>query len=292
MNAKSTSVEDVGILRRISWGSIIAGVVTFLVLQLFFGVLGIAIGAASIDVLQERNPFQGLGIGTAIWFLLTNLLSFYAAGVVAGRLSGNPTKVDRSLHGFVVWGLATLASFYLITATAAGALAGTLGIFGRGISSIGQVVPALTGDGNIENIRQEVQQFLSGRGGQELADLDVQAITSQLFTSESGTLTEAQRSQVADVMVAGGMSRDQALSRISNWEQTVQNIRQNAGTESREASDKIISGITQASMWTAITMVLGAVACGLGGLSGVVRGQSVYNRGGAPYTPSTLHPSV
>ena len=44
------------LLKRISWGAILAGVVLALVVSLMLSLLGTAIGSASIDPMQEADP--------------------------------------------------------------------------------------------------------------------------------------------------------------------------------------------------------------------------------------------
>src|SRR5689334_10248687 len=78
------------LLKRISWGAIFAGVVIALAVQLVLSLLGIGIGASTIDPLSEQNPGKGLGIGAAVWFVISSLLATYAGAWVAGRLSGAP----------------------------------------------------------------------------------------------------------------------------------------------------------------------------------------------------------
>lgn len=285
------------ILRRISWGAIFAGVVTFLVLQLFFGVLGLAIGAATIDPLQEQNPFQGVGVGTGIWFLLTTLVSFYISGLVAGRLSANPTKMDRALHGLIVWGLSTLLSFYLVTATAAGAIAGTIGVLGRGLGALSQAVPAMMGD-EINSIRQEVADLVArinsnpNTAGTPETNIDVSGIVNRLFLSESGALTPEDRSAVVDVLTArAGMSQEDALALVGSWERRIRDARANGNQRMRETTDQIASGISRASIWTSLTMALGALFCSLGGLSGFTYTGSSPDRR-TNYTPGQFQPSL
>ena len=47
-------------LRRVSWGAILAGVAISLSLQLLFNILGLGVGASTIDVRQDGAPGSGL----------------------------------------------------------------------------------------------------------------------------------------------------------------------------------------------------------------------------------------
>jgi len=129
-------------LPRVSWAAIFAGVTVTLVLQLLLGVLGIAIGASTIDPLREQNPTGGLGTGAGIWFVLAGLISLFAGGWTAGRMAGIPRTIDSTLHGVLTWGLATLLTFYLLTTTVGAVIGGAARALGQGATLLGQGVAA------------------------------------------------------------------------------------------------------------------------------------------------------
>ena len=72
---------------RLCWGAIFAGVFVTLVTGLILSLLGVAIGAATIQPLTERLPLKGLGIGGGIWLLIAGLISSFFGAWVAGRAS-------------------------------------------------------------------------------------------------------------------------------------------------------------------------------------------------------------
>ena len=99
---------------RISWGAIFAGAVMALVAQLAFSLLGIGIGANALNP-YDNDPAGGLGMGAAIWTLVSVLISLFTGGYVAGRLAGMPRAQDSMLHGLVTFGLTSLLGVYLLT---------------------------------------------------------------------------------------------------------------------------------------------------------------------------------
>ena len=128
--------------KRVSWGAVLAGVTVALVTQLLLGVLGLAIGASTIDPLRHATPTDSLGIGTGIWFLITGLISLFAGGWTAGHLSGIARPVDSALHGVLTWGIATLLTFYLLTTAVGSIMGGAARTLGQGASLLGQGVAA------------------------------------------------------------------------------------------------------------------------------------------------------
>ena len=106
---------------RISWGSVFAGAVIALAAQIVFVLIGLAIGLATLDPATGESPSgPALGIGGAIWLLLSTLLSLFLGGYIAARLAG---RFNGWLHGLTTWGTLTLATLMLLT-SAAGQLIG------------------------------------------------------------------------------------------------------------------------------------------------------------------------
>src|SRR5436190_14527572 len=88
-----TAVEAVpGIERpfaRISWGAICAGAVVALATQLVLTLIGGAIGLATLSPATGQSPSgTALGLGAAIWLVISSLISLFVAGYVAGLLGG------------------------------------------------------------------------------------------------------------------------------------------------------------------------------------------------------------
>ena len=127
---------------RVSWAAVLAGATVTLVTQLLLGVLGIAIGASTVNPLQEQDPTAGLGTGAGAWFIVSALVSLFAGGWTAGRLAGVPRTVESVLHGVLTWGIATLVTFYLLTTTVGSLIGGAASILGQGASLLGQGVAA------------------------------------------------------------------------------------------------------------------------------------------------------
>src|SRR5690606_15487636 len=71
--------------RRISWGAIFAGTVAALSVQLLLTLLGLSIGMWAVDPSAGQQGFQGLGIGAAIWALVSFIIALYVGGWIAGR---------------------------------------------------------------------------------------------------------------------------------------------------------------------------------------------------------------
>jgi hypothetical protein len=91
---------------RISWGAVLAGVVVALVTQILLNLLGIGIGAATLDPTVGDNPSaMSFSIGAGIWFALSTILAALAGGYAAGRLAGISRESTAGWHGLTAWAL-------------------------------------------------------------------------------------------------------------------------------------------------------------------------------------------
>lgn len=119
---------------RISWGAIFAGGLTALIIVTMLNLLGLGIGLTTIDPMTEAQPLSGLGTGSIIWFVVSNLIALFIGGWVAARMAGYPAKTDGSLHGFLAWGLFAFISLYLVSSAVGSVFNGmssaVSGIFG------------------------------------------------------------------------------------------------------------------------------------------------------------------
>lgn len=124
-------------ISRISWGAILAGTLTTLALMFLLNILGLGIGLTAIDPMTDPEPFKGIGIGTAIWWILTNLAALFTGGLVAARMSGYTSNLDGALHGFLAWSLYLVIGVVTLTSAVGGALNG-----------VGNMVSGLVGGGD------------------------------------------------------------------------------------------------------------------------------------------------
>ena len=175
--AEGANARRVDFMKRISWSAVFAGVLIAVVVQMLLTLLGLGIGLGTIDPVQEQNPTAGLGIGSAIWYIISSLLSLFIGGWIAGRLASAPRLFDGMIHGALTWSLVTLLTVYLLS-TAVGKIIGGAGSLIGGIvstagSGIAAAAPQL-GDAvqnqlqqngiDLSDLRGEVDQLLRDTG--------------------------------------------------------------------------------------------------------------------------------
>jgi hypothetical protein len=147
---------------RVRWGAEFAGLVVALALQAVLTLLGAAIGLSTMD----DGAGRGLGIGAAIWVILSVLISLYVGGLVTGHLAGVLTRGDGALHGILMWGLSTILAVYLLASGVSGILGGAVQLAASGAaataSAAAQDSPAAQRLGNAARSMMDTVQESAG----------------------------------------------------------------------------------------------------------------------------------
>ena len=128
-------------LRRVSWGSIIGGVVSALAVSLLMSLLGTAIGFGMTDPMSS-DPVGGVGTTFGIWSAISLLVSLAVGGFIAGRLAG----YAGCIHGFLVWSTSLIITAILSAMAISGAAHMAGSIIGTAASATGS---AISGAGNM-----------------------------------------------------------------------------------------------------------------------------------------------
>lgn len=213
-------------IKRISWSAVFAGVLVAIVTQMLLTLLGIGIGLGTIDPVEEQNPAEGLGIGSAIWYIVSSLLSLFVGGWVAGRLASAPRLFDGVIHGILTWSLMTLLTIYFLTTTIGNIIGGAGRLVG-GIARTAGSAAASAGPGlgnmvedqlkangidtenlNLDNLKQEINTLLRQTGDPALNPNALEKKAEQAANQAGNTAEQAASNpQGADDIVGSLFSR-------------------------------------------------------------------------------------
>jgi hypothetical protein len=255
---------------------VFAGAIVTLAVQLMLSVLGIGVGASTINVGRQANPMAGLGLGAAIWFVISALIALYVGGWVAGKLAGVPQRSDGALHGFVTWALATLTLFYLLT-TAIGAVLGSTASFINGAAGIVSRNAATAAPGvmnAVSDVTGTTPQDLKNEAGDLVNDPQFQKFVTDVF--ENGQVTPSDRQAVVNLVAQHRhISPQQADALVSRWQQRLQQAAQEAKAKATEAADAAASGTAKAGICTFIMLILGLICACVGGVVGAPENSSL-----------------
>lgn len=276
LHHEESTVAPPSLLRRVSWGAILAGVAIALSLQLLFNLLGLGIGASTIDPGHGDTPGAGLAVGAGIWFAISALLSLWAGGWAAGHLAGVPNNKDGMLHGFTTWSMTTLATIMLLSSAVGGIIGGSASILGKAASMSGQgaqaVAPALTG--LVSQATGITPDDVKQQAGAVVSDPSFQTFASQIVT-QGGVTPEARAGLAQLVAQKQGISPQQADAEVSSWQQKLEQGKEQAKAASLDAADKAASSVSKTAIWSFLALLLGAIAATVGGRMGVPRGREV-----------------
>lgn len=279
-------------LGRVSWGAVIAGVFVTLVTGIILSLLGIGIGAGTINPLTEQQPFKHLGIGTMIWLALTGLVSSFFGAWVAGRSSGD-RQGDGYIHGLVTWGVTTVCMGLLATTALGTLLGGAAAVFGQTLSATAKAGSAAVSQGgdsqvNWDGIKQEVlakfpqaKAVLSptGRTSGQSVDTNFTAQVQQnpellaaltkMFASGGAAAAPAEREQAISIIASQqNVSQEEAAKTVDGWDQKYQQAKAETEQKAREAGDAAARGISRVALGSFFLLVLFGIAAVFGGRIG------------------------
>ncbi|GAB3279963.1 hypothetical protein GCM10027347_54890 [Larkinella harenae] len=216
------SVARTNFVKRISWSAVLAGVLVAIVTQLLLSLLGLGVGLGSIDALEEQNPTAGLGIGTAVWYMLSSLLALFLGGWVAGRLASAPRMLDGILHGVLTWCIVTLLTIYFLTTSIGRLLGGASRLVGGVVRTAGSAVSsAAPGLGNA--LQEQLQQ-----NGIDINDLDLTDLRREVNTLLRQTGDPSLKPEVLENKVEGAKEQsERAANRAGSNPQAADDIATN-----------------------------------------------------------------
>lgn len=232
----------------VNWGPVFAGAAVAMATTLILLALGSGLGFA------VASPWPGAGvaatsfvIGTGIWLIVTQWLSSFMGGYIAGRLRTRWTNVHTdevffrdTAHGLLAWAVSAV----LIAGVALNALTATTNAtVNTAAASASYAADVLlrsdraVTDPSAANARAEIARILTH--GSDVDNADKAYLTRQ-------------------VAAQTGLSQDEARQRVDASVQAL-----------REAADKARKASSAIGFFTALSMVIGAfiasVAAAYGG---------------------------
>ena len=284
-------------VKRVSWGAIFAGLLVTIVIQLMLTLLGIGIGAATIDPLREQNPAEGLAIGSAVWLILSALIAVFVGSCISGRLSGGHRAADGLLHGVVTWSAATLLTVAMLISATGAVIGGTGTLLSGVIKGGAKASESGQADEAMLIVKQVVPNadLLSPTGREsgptgQLATMakqnpELAAVLAKMEKNGGAARSPAERDQAVQMLTQQGMNQQQAAQLVSQWDQQFQQTKVQVAQKTREVGDKAARGVSKGAImgFIALLLELGVAAWGgwLGAtsLARMQRGERVVSTG-------------
>jgi hypothetical protein len=271
-----TPEEDVRtvLINNISWGAVLAGVVVALVTQLLLNILGLAVGAATLDPTTGDNPSaRMLTVTAAIWWAFSGVIAAFLGGLAAGRLSGRPKENTTAWHGVIAWGLSTLIVAFLVSSTVGALIGGAFSAMGGAVSGVGRTAiesaaPALAGGNPMEDLERQ----LRARTGNDPQALQQAAVASMqaLMTGDPAKAEEAREQSAQILAKAQNISIDEARQQVAQYEQQYRQAAEQAKQKAQEATDVATKAAARGAAAIFFALLFGALAAWVGGRAGAV----------------------
>jgi hypothetical protein len=261
-------------ISAVSWPAIIAGAFVAAAASLVLVVLGSGLGLASV------SPWRNVGasattftIVTAIWLIVVQWAASGLGGYLTGRLRtkwvGTHTHevfFRDTAHGFLTWAVATVIGATLLAASAvstveAGLHAASTVAGGAAQGAAGEAVAQASGY-RIDTLLRSSKPDDNG------SSADTRAEVTRILTTgiRNGDIPAADRSYLAGLVASrAGIPQDEAQKRVDDL------IAQEKAAEAkaREAADAARKAASTFSIFTALSMLIGAfIACVAASLGG------------------------
>lgn len=265
--------------RRISWGAVIAGAIVAIAVGALLSVLGIAIGATTINTLERSTPDTStLSLAGGIWATFAALLAMGTGGYVAAHLSGTTSNQDGILHGLTVWGVALL----LGTAVAASSVANMASVAVRGAgAAVGGVAAGIGAAGggaaaaapqfDVSQLLDPVRRTLGGSNVDTMSTEQVADEIGDLVRARlvNGEWPEGSRERLnALVAKSAGISEQEADQRINEAEAQINQALSEAEQKAREVADATAHATAMGAFWAFAALLLGALMAAVGAIVG------------------------
>jgi len=275
----------------ISWAAIFGGAFVAAASSIVLVALGSGLGLASVSPWRDSGASAtGVAWMTAAWLIVVQWLSAGVGGYLAGRLRTKWVNIHThevffrdTAHGFITWAVATvIVAGFLATAigsaisggvhaaatVGAGAAAGAGGAAaaqgtnqGAGATSQGAGVSGLASY-NMDLL------FRSSQTNGTNSTMDARAEAARILANgvATGDVPTTDRAYLAELVASRtGVSAEEAQKRVDN---AVAQAKA-ADVKAREAADKARKAAAETSIFTALSMLVGAfIACIAAALGG------------------------
>jgi hypothetical protein len=262
----------------VSWAAIIGGAVAAASATLVLLALGSGLGLAAISPWHNAGASAAtFTIGAGIWLIVVQWLSSALGGYLTGRLRtkwvGTHTHevfFRDTAHGFLTWALASVIGA-LILASAVSSAIGT-GTQAAATAASGAAQGAGTAASMAQSQAYDVDTLYRGEKS-EMAGTDatVRAETTRILANglRNGDVPAADRTYLAQLIASRtGVSQDDAQKRVDD----VLAQEKAAEAKARQAADTARKSASAVSIFTALSMVIGAfIACAAAALGGSLR---------------------
>jgi len=292
----------------VTWPAIFGGAFVAAATTIVLVALGSGLGLAVVSPWRDSGPSAtGFAWMTAVWFIVVQWLSSGAGGYLAGRLRTKWANTHThevffrdTAHGFITWAVATIVVAGFLASAVGSAISGgvqaaaTVGAAataGAGAAATAAETRGTTGGATSDSARESTSTpatltpasafasatydmdrlFRSSHTGSQASaasTTEARAEAARILANgvATGEVPTADRTYLAELVAARtGVSADEAQKRVDD---AIAQAKA-ADLKARQAADKARKTAAATSIFTALSMLVGAfIACVAAALGG------------------------
>jgi hypothetical protein len=276
LRSGDSSIANESSVSAVSWAAIAAGAAVAAGISLLLVALGTGLGFASLSPWWNRgSSAAAFTVMTAVWLILVQWIASGLGGYLTGRLRtkwvGTHTHevfFRDTAHGFVTWAVATLITSIIVAGAAMAAISGTAKVVSSAASGAAQAGAAaaavsLSGAADGYEIDSLFRSRSPNTAGPEVRAEALRIVAKGIGEGEVAT---ADRTYLAELIASrADIPQQEAAQRVDN---AIAQLKA-AEVKAREVADAARKAASGASIFTALSMLIGAfiasVAAALGG---------------------------
>ena len=296
---RGTSVDPTRIatpessVSAVTWPAIFAGAFVAAAASIVLVALGSGLGLASVSPWRDSGASAtGVAWMTAVWFIVVQWLSSGVGGYLAGRLRTKWANTHThevffrdTAHGFITWAVATVIVAGFLASAVGSAISGgaqmaaTVGS-GAAAGAATAATQGARGTGSTSSTSAAMPQastfatydmdllFRSTQATSTASTTDARAEAARILANgvETGDVPTTDRAYLAELVASRtGVSAEEAQKRVDN---AIAQAKA-ADVKARAAADKARKAAAETSIFTALSMLVGAfIACIAAALGG------------------------
>jgi hypothetical protein len=273
----STVAVDVQTHPSLRWGAVIAGWMVAGGIALLLYLAGIALGFHMFNPYDTSGTAKGLGIGTAVWMVLTWVVSLFLGGMFASWFDGRDDQTTGCLHGVTVWGLSLAMATTLLALGLSGAAVGGGALLGGSAAGMhgsdnGHSAHAVAGSDAMVRLQAQIAQRLDHAPN---ATANARAQGDDGAAAMIATALLADHPDTASALFQANTSMDAAQA--NGAVQSLAPQVNQAQADLKAAADKT-AHYAALAMWTVfVSLLLALLAAAAGGWLGAGQVHRVYH---------------
>jgi hypothetical protein len=256
---RGTALDGESTLSAVCWGAVAAGAFVAGALSLLLIAIGVGLGLSSVSPWSGSNPSAAtFGTVTAIWIVITQLISAALGGYIAGRLRTKwvGVHIDErhfrdTAHGLIVWAVGAVIGVSLLTSAAMSLVSG-----GAQVAAASGIATAATTNERVHSGGYFVDMLFRSTKPDTMPSLPqptAEVGTILAVSLHNGSISPGDKAHLAQLISARtDLSQVEAEQRIDD-----------IIMQAKAAADSARKAAAMLAIWVAIALLVGAFSASL-----------------------------